>query len=91
MEYFNLLAAIVGYASMIVVIYFLLLRWPIRFLSLVLFHMVAYARAGHWRVLHKLPAMVWREDARHIWDLVECSTLNMTWCGAFRWKFHRRK
>jgi len=90
MQYIHFTALIFGYAAMALAAYFFVLRWPLRFLSLVLFHMVAYARAGYWRILHTLPAMVWRNDARHLRELVECSTLNMTWCGTFRWKFHRK-
>lgn len=79
-----------GYGAIVATSYFLLFRWPVRFVSLVLFHMVAYARAGHWRVLHKIPAMVWRDDAKHLDGLVECSTMDMTWRAAFWWQFHRR-
>jgi len=91
MEYFNLLAIIVGYAAMIMALYFFVLRWPIRFVSLVLFYMVAYARAGYWKHIPSIPIEVWRVDGHRIDEIVECGTLNMTWCGAFRWKFHRRK
>lgn len=91
MEYFNLLATIVGYAAMILALYFFVLRWPVRFVSLVLFYMVAYARAGNWKMLHRLPAIVWRDNASHLDCLVECGAQYMTWHGAFRWKFHSKE
>ena len=81
-------ATLVGYATLIAAA-LVVLHYPVRFVSLTLFYMVAYARAGFWRALPGIPAMCWRDnDLTH--GLVEVRTLNMTWCSAFKWKFHNR-
>lgn len=88
METINYIAMVVGYLSMAAIVA-MFVRYPVRYVSLTLFYMVAYARAGFWRALPGIPAMCWRDNGlTH--NLVEVSTLNMTWCGAFHWKFGRR-